>query len=287
MTIYHDLAAYRPLESKQGQPKMPRHDIICLHTMVGNLTSTDRFFKQSGWSGTEAHFGIGGPWGDGLDGVIYQWQDDDYRADANLEGNHRVISIETGDNAPKLAKDIAPWSKAQVTAIVRLVARLCKQKGIPAVLVPDTRSDRRGIAYHRQGVQHSGGTHPAGFLQPNCERWSTAVGKECPGDARIAQVPEIVARVRAVLAGPIAPQEDDMAFEPKDVWTGKGTDMIPHNEPGPSPRVPTDPENPTWYPASTLEETNRVVRDLLARVKAQDEKLDEILAKFDTPPTGK
>lgn len=281
MPIFRDLAAYRPLESKQGQPKMARHDIICLHTMVGNLTSTDRFFKQNGWSGTEAHFGVGGPWGDGLDGVIYQWQDTDYRADANLDGNHRVVSIETGDNAPKLAKDIVPWSKAQTAAIVRLVAALCKRHGIPAVLVPDTRSDRRGIAYHRQGVQHSGGTHPAGFLQPNCEHWSTSVGKECPGDARIDQIPEIIARVRAVLAGPI--QEEEMAFEPKDVWDGKGTDMIPHNEPGPSPRKPTDPANPTWYPSSTLEETNRVVRDLLARVKSQDEKLDAILAKFDTP----
>lgn len=283
MTIYRDLAAYRPLESKQGQSRMGRHDIICLHTMVGNLTSTDRFFKQNGWSGTESHFGIGGPWGDGLDGVIYQWQDDDFRADANLDGNHRVVSIETGDNAPKLAKDIAPWSKAQVAAIVRLVARLCKQHGIPAVLVPDTRSDRRGIAYHRQGVQHSGGTHPAGFLQPNCERWSNAVGKECPGDARIAQIPEIITRVRAVLAGPIAPAvEDDMAewlasehkLSETDAKAYGGTAKEGDSKSG---------SELLRYPPSVA----RLRREVDAKLEALDAKLDDILAKFDTPPAGK
>jgi hypothetical protein len=196
-------ATYRPLERAQHQPKMVRHDIVCLHTMVGNLTSTDRMFHQNGWTGTESHFGIGGPWGDHRDGEIVQWQDTEFTADANLDGNRRIISIETGDNAPKRAADIAPWTDRQLSAIVDVTVWACKTYNIPAVLVPDSGPGRRGIAYHRLGVQHSGGTHPAGFLQPGGERWSTSVGKECPGPARIAQIPGIVAKVRAIMVGQV------------------------------------------------------------------------------------
>lgn len=178
---------------------MGSHDIICLHTMVGNLTGTDRMFKASGWTGTESHFGVGGKWADGLDGVVYQWQDTEYTADANLNGNHRVLSIETADNAPRAAADIEPWTEKQVDAIVLLLVYLCRTYSIPAVLIPDTAPGRRGIGYHRQGVQHSGGTHPAGFLQPGGELWSKAVGKECPGPARIKQIPGIIARVQGLL----------------------------------------------------------------------------------------
>lgn len=220
MAKYPD-AAWRPLAAGH-QLVMDRHDIICLHTMVGTLTGTDGMFHANGWSGTESHFGVGGPWGDKRDGQIYQWGDTAYRADANLDGNRRVISIETGDNAPQSAADILPWSEKQLTAIVGLVAWLCKTHDIPAVLVPDSGPGRRGIAYHRQGVQHSGGTHPVGFLQPGCERWSTSVGKECPGPARIAQMPEILSRVQAELKPRPAPtvpnpEENNMALSDTDI----------------------------------------------------------------------
>jgi hypothetical protein len=193
-------SVYRPLEREQRQPKMARHDLIILHTMVGNLTGTDRMFHANGWTGTESHFGIGGKWADGRDGVVYQWQDTEFQADANLDANRRALSIETGDNAPRLAGDVEPWTPKQLDAIVALVAYLCRTYDIPAVLVPDSRSDRRGIAYHRQGVDHSGGTHPAGFRQAGCERWSTAIGKECPTPARIAQIPGIIERVQDALS---------------------------------------------------------------------------------------
>ena len=189
MTIYPG-AQYRPLAAKQGQTAL-KPTIVILHTMVGNLSGTDRMFRQGGWSGTESHFGVGGPWGDDKDGIVYQWQDTDFRADANLEGNHRIISIETADNAPARADDIKPWTPKQVDAIVRLVTYLCRTYNIPAVLIPDSGPGRRGIGYHRLGIDPwrvSGGV-----------KWSTSRGKECPGDARIAQIPEIVVRVRAKL----------------------------------------------------------------------------------------
>lgn len=212
MTRYSG-ATWRPL-GEQTQPRMKRHDIICLHTMVGTLTGTDRMFKNNGYSGTESHFGIGGKWGDGRDGEILQWQDTEFQADANLDGNHRIISIETGDNFPKRAADIEPWTVKQREAIARLIAYLCKTYDIPPVLVPDSKPSRRGIAYHRQGVKHSGGTNPPGFLQPGGEVWSSSIGKECPTPARIAQIPGILKRVKELLAPPAPapkpkPQESD------------------------------------------------------------------------------
>lgn len=190
-------ASYRPLSPVQGQPKMESHDIVCLHTMVGNLYSTDLMFHRNGWGGTESHFGIGGKWGadvgHNLEGDVYQWQDTVYTADANYQGNHHVISIETGDNAPSKVEDIAEWTPAQLSSIVAVVAWVCETYDIPPVLVPDSKPGRRGIAYHRQGCEHSDGlgSHP-GWLVPGGERWSLSLGKGCPGPARIAQLQSVV-----------------------------------------------------------------------------------------------
>lgn len=206
--IFRSLAEWRPLGPGNPPNKMARHDIICLHTMVGYLRSTDAMFHEDGYTGVESHYGVGGIWGSDadhdLDGVVYQWVNDDYRADANLDGNHRLISIETADNAPQHAADIRPWTPRQVESIIRLVADRCRRYDIPAELVPDSKPGRRGIAYHRQGIDPwrvSGG-----------EIWSKSRGKECPGDARIAQLKTvIIPGVRLLLAGKPLVQEDDMA----------------------------------------------------------------------------
>lgn len=207
-------ATYRPLATKQGQPAMSSHDIVCLHTMVGNLTSTDNMFHENGWGGTESHFGVGGKWGPdagkGWDGKVFQWQDTGFTADANFQGNHHVISIETADNAPSKIEDIAVWTPAQLDSIVKLVAWACKTYDIPAVLVADSKPGRRGIAYHRQGCEHSDGlgSHP-GWLVKGGERWSTSLGKGCPGPARIAQLRDIVIpRVNELLSGDIVTPGD-------------------------------------------------------------------------------
>jgi hypothetical protein len=215
MPIYPN-ARYRPLDRTQKQAPMASHDLVILHTMVGNLTGTNAYFMANGWTGTESHFGVGGPWGDNRDGEIIQWQDTRYRADAQLEGNHRAISIETGDNAPASAADVKPWTPAQLAALVDIITWCCKTYDIPPVLVPDSKPGRRGIAYHRQGCEHSRGVGAvAGFLVPGGERWSNAVGKECPGPQRIAQIPGIVARVKARLGAelPAKQEADKMSFK--------------------------------------------------------------------------
>lgn len=201
----------------QTQPRMSRHDIICVHTMVGYLLSTDRYFRTSngtGYDGTESHYGVGGKWGPdlggGWDGRIWQWQSLAYTADANYQGNLRVVSIETADNSPALPQDIQPWTPAQLAALIDLIAWLCTpaahascpaswrchQVGIPAQLIPDTQSSRRGLAYHAQGAAE----HTVG------EWWSTTPSKGCPTPVRIRQFKTIVVPgVQRKLAG----QEED------------------------------------------------------------------------------
>jgi hypothetical protein len=239
-------AAWRPLGT-QTEPKMTAHDIICIHTMVGNLTGTDAMFHQNGYSGTESHCGIGGIWdgdaGKGLDGDVWQWQDGDYTADANLDGNPRVFSIETADNAPQLARDIVRWTDRQAESIVAVMTWGCLRWNIPPLLVPDSKPGRRGLAFHRQGIDPwrvDGGEH-----------WSTAYGKECPGPVRIRQfVTEIVPAVRQRVEGTDMLTDPDKAWlkalvqaEVAKVWT---TDSLP------PPRRQDPAVNPTWRPDSYL-----------------------------------
>jgi hypothetical protein len=185
--VYLMSAVKKPL-GKQTEGRIKSHDIICIHTMVGYLSSTDVMFKVNGYTGTESHFGVGGKWGGdkdkGLDGVVYQWQDTDFEADANLEGAHHVISIETADNAPQLPQDILAWTPKQETAIIDLIVQLCRMYDIPPVLIPDTKPNRRGLAYHAQGCTPN--------IVPGGEKWSLSRGKVCPGPARTRQFKNVI-----------------------------------------------------------------------------------------------
>ena len=208
-------AAYKPL-GPQTEPRMTGHDVVCLHTMVGYLSSTDAYFRAAngvGYAGTESHFGVGGQWGKdaslGLDGTVWQWQDIAYQADANLDGNPTTISIETADNA---ARPIKPWTPLQCEAIAQILAWLCSREahaecpsswtchreGIPLALITDTKPGRRGIGYHRQGCDPwrvEGGV-----------RWSGSYGKDCPTEPRIQQIPAVIARAQEITNH----QEDDI-----------------------------------------------------------------------------
>lgn len=170
-------AQWRPL-GRQTEPRLTKKNIVVLHTMVGSLGGTDSYFRQGGYDGVESHFGVG------HDGTVYQWQDTNYQADAQGDGNDNCISIETADvgtGFPKWSGSNVPaWTDAQVDALVDLVAWLCDTHDIPKRLIPDSGAGRRGIGYHRLGVDP--------WRKAGCERWSSAYGKVCPGDRRIAQI---------------------------------------------------------------------------------------------------
>lgn len=184
-------AEWDPL-GPQAEPPMQKHDIICFHTMAATLEGVRVGFKRDGYHGVESHFGVGGS------GKAYQWQDLAFQADANLDGNWHVISIETEDRGQHFPEwegtNVPPWTREQMDKLVEITAWLCKRFDIPPKLIPNTRPGNRGLAYHRQGID--GNFNPPTFKFPGRveggEKWSDAFGKVCPGDPRINQLINVI-----------------------------------------------------------------------------------------------
>lgn len=168
MATLYPLASYKPLGT-QTQPRLINPTAIILHTMGGYLNGTDATFRNNGYAGDESHFGIGGPYdGGSLDGIVYQWQDLDYTADAQYSGNAYGISIETSDGA----RSNLPWSPNQVEAITSLVIWLCQKYKISPVLM--TKETDNGIGYHQ--LFHD---------------WNLN-GHDCPGSVRVQQLIDVI-----------------------------------------------------------------------------------------------
>lgn len=226
-----DLAKRAPLGT-QTQPRMSAHDVFCFHTMVGSLNGTRAMFERNGFSGTESHFGTG------ANGELEQWQSVAYTADANLDGNGYIISVENADFGAGFPKwntndggAVPAFTDAQVATLIKLgvAAALpgskagslhaecphdwdCYKDGIPARLIPDTKRGRRGFAYHAQGV-------PGNGLVAGGVAWSSARGKVCPGRRRIEQirnviVPAIAAALEALEQERLKPAADARADRP-------------------------------------------------------------------------
>ena len=68
---------------------------------------------------------------------------------------------------------------------------------IPCRAVLDSKPGRRGVGHHRLGIDP--------WRVSAGELWSTARGKACPGDRRIAQLPDVIAAAQRLLDDPDAP----------------------------------------------------------------------------------
>jgi hypothetical protein len=192
--------------------RISSYDIFCAHTMVGSLDGTDNYFRTSA-SGTNSHFGVGG------DGTIYQWVDTAYRSGANYNGNYHIVSVETADMGapfgPWGGTDVPAWTAAQIDALGRIARWVHDTHGIPLTQIPDAKPGRRGVGYHRLGVP--------GYMVAGAEQWSTAQGKVCPGDRRISQVPQVIARAQGGQPAPTVSGESDMAVISSP---GRGTAVV-------------------------------------------------------------
>lgn len=177
---------YRQLSGKSTTPLV--HDIVCAHTMVGTLEGSISWSSRDG--GSYWHFGLGGT------GKLVQCQDLRYRSAANLNGNWHVIPIETADIKEGVFADTwqdPPWTQAQIDKLVELIAWLCVRYNIPPVLIPDTKPGRRGLAYHRQGINP--------WRVDGGELWSKSDGKTCPAKRADQFKNEVVPGVRALVLG--------------------------------------------------------------------------------------
>jgi N-acetylmuramoyl-L-alanine amidase len=188
------------------------HDIICAHTMVGTLNGSLAHSSNPGE--TYWHFGLD------AHGRLVQCQDLRYRSAANLNGNWHVIPIETSDRNEGVwptAWEPRPWTQAQIAKIVQLFAWLCVRFDIPPVLIPDSKVGRRGIGYHRQGIDP--------YRVDGGEKWSNSTGKTCPTDPRVGQLVNLVIpRVaELVRGGPTPPVQLGDGMFAYDLVTDSGS----------------------------------------------------------------
>ena len=193
-------AIWRPMP--YATSLMPNPVRANLHTAVTNASSLFHYFAtQSG--GVHSHFYVA------KDGTIEQYRDTAYAAAADYKGNPDTISIETWDGYPvtfKTAATVIAWEPAQIVALVKLLAWILDEHPtIPRRLATTSKADStsHGIGWHRLGV-------PATYAQLALNRsqtggllWSKSVGKTCPGDKRIAQIPGILAALNGAPVGGI------------------------------------------------------------------------------------
>lgn len=172
-------AVWKPL-GPQTEPRLTRKNKILIHTMVGTLEGTDSMFRRDGYGGTESHFGTS------EGSTIWQWQDTDFQADANLEGNDDAISIENQDwgiNGWKGQGPVPPFTTAQLNSLVTLCTEICLVHNIPPRQLTDSEDASKGIGTHRLGIDP---------YRKHGEHYSESFAKACPGDARIKQVNDII-----------------------------------------------------------------------------------------------
>jgi hypothetical protein len=121
-------------------------------------------------------------------GPAIQYIDLDRCAYAQLDGNATMVSWESQGGV--INPDGEPWTDNQVEWGARILAHLAATEGVPLQVMPDSLPTSKGLGWHRLGIDP--------WRVPGGERWSGARGKLCPGAAKIAQIPRIVARATEI-----------------------------------------------------------------------------------------
>lgn len=237
-----------------------RPEVVVLHIAVSQRTSKSLygFFTGSGRGVVCSHFHVAD------DGTVEQYIDTARRSSADYSGGDRTISIET---AGGLGADLNKgWSPEARESIAQVLAWAHKTHGIPLRLMSSSRKTEKGIGYHRLGVPATRTQKLLGRSQTGGELWSGAVGKVCPGAARQAQVPGIVARAVEIAGGKPAPAPG-------------GT-----SKPSPAPSKPASGKVGGEWPGSPLlvdgdygPVTRRAYQRLLAGIKRYTGRVDAVM----------
>lgn len=190
-----------------------RPDIVCIHTIVGYAPAL------------AAHFSTN------AGGKIWQHRDTTKQSAANLNGNDHIIAIENEDHGtafgPWSGSNVPAFTSAQIEAIAKICAWAYKTHGIPLVACPNSKPGSRGIAFHRQGIDGNFGSFEYAGRVAGGEIWSSAFGKICPGDKRIAQIPQIIKRARQIAGLEAAPEGGDDEVSAVDVWGYQNPNVRP------------------------------------------------------------
>lgn len=200
MAIYSGAKWRRVAWAARPRRRGQQPNAINNHIAVSSKSRTSLFdFFNNPKNGVCSHFFVD------YYGGVEQYIDTAHMSAAAVEGSNRTVCIETGGG---LGADLnAGWSPAQVVALVKLWVWIHKTHGIPLVAMTDSKPSSRGVGYHRLGVPRSKWTPASepGWLISGGEKWSTAVGKVCPGPARIKQIPALIADARTQAKGGATP----------------------------------------------------------------------------------
>lgn len=127
-------------------------------------------------------------------GGLFQYIDLDYQSWATGAGNPDVVAFESeGGMGTAEQVNAEPWTDPQVEAAAHVLAYLNETEDVPLEAMADSLSTSRGFGVHRLGIDP--------WRVNAGQKWSTARGKLCPGDAKVAQVPVIVSRARELRGG--------------------------------------------------------------------------------------
>lgn len=196
--------AIRKEIKKFRTPIQTQSRAFILHVAVSEADSLYGFFSGAA---VASHFYVR------KNGIVEQYVDTKYQAPANLYGNATCISTETQGGVRNANSE--PWTDAQVKALAQLSKWLHETHDIPLQVMPNSKRASRGVGYHRLGVDPyrvSGG-----------ELWSTAYGKICPGQGKINQVDDIVAKAKGVSVAPRPPSQPSKPAKNYLEFGDKGT----------------------------------------------------------------
>ena len=191
MAIYPK-AIWKPISVNYTRTVTNKNALI-LHTTASTATSQFGWFSNKS-AMASSHFHIAN------DGTIEQYIDTKYISWASGDANSRSVSIETQGTGKGV------WTNAQVKALGELSRWICAMHGIPVQQMTSSKATSRGIGWHRLGID--GNFPKTGILRGRSARgggqsWSSAYGKECPGDARIKQVPGIIKSIKGGKVTPV------------------------------------------------------------------------------------
>ena len=118
-------------------------------------------------------------------GPAVQYIDMDLQCWATSAGNASLVAFESeGGMGSSVQLNAEPWTDNQCQWAARILRHLHDTEGVPLQAMPDSRPTSRGFGTHRLGISPWRGA--------GGEVWSSANGKECPGNTKVSQVPHII-----------------------------------------------------------------------------------------------
>lgn len=214
---------------RHNKVRMLEYNRVNCHQAVSNSLSLFGYF-----SGVKdcSHFYINEY------GGLEQYIDTYYMSAADYQGSDATVSVETWDGGG----NVLTWNEAQLSMLVRLFIWITDtHPSIPRRLATSSAygAPSKGLSWHRLGVDSYPTLYKPGWRQPNGMKYSKSRGKTCPGDGRIAQMPEIMARVHgtnpapAPTPVPVPPPEpepekenDEMGIIIRDEVSGRAIHVV-------------------------------------------------------------